>query len=105
MRDDEAEREAVRLRAEAVAMLSEQAALCSPPAPAAPDPEPRAQASPAPAPPRNDVAPAGTDTAALLRELSSLGADPVRTGPPPAAPASGAAPRRPGLFGRRRSGR
>ena len=106
MHDDEADREAGRLRAEAVAMLSEQAALCSAPAPVAPDPDRRSPAPAALAAPQPVLAPGGTDTAALLRELSSLGADPARTPSPAAAPAASGPARRSALFGRRpRSGR
>ncbi len=96
--------DAARLRAEAVAMLSEQAALCSAPPPdAAPQPRPAAAALPAPATPPGLLPRGGADTAALLRELTSLGADaPLPTSPAPSpTPVEPSAPRRTGLFGRR----
>ena len=87
------EHSTARLRAEAVAMLNEQAALCSPPT--APDATaaaaPQAAPEPRPASPRPDPRPLrlpAADTAALLRELRALGEDePLQVAPgEPAAP-------------------
>ena len=88
MQDSEVDGEVGRLRAEAVAMLSEQAALCSTPEPAPAallEPAPPARVPARAAVPEPLPLPAA-DTAALLRELRSLGEDPPLPVAPAAAP-------------------
>lgn len=116
VRDSTVDGDTGRLRAEAVAMLSEQAALCSAPSPVPRD-APCPAAAPAPGAADHEAGdheagarrpvpavPGGADTAALLRELSSLGADDplplLPAAPAPPAPPASASPRR-GLFRRR----